>query len=301
MPPALLPVLSFRASSLSSHCAQLQAPLGHSLSLGGVRLSREGGGGLKLQQPGEGEGSSLLRSGIQPLYPLFLPKTGLHPKVQPFPHPSPFPQAPGLIATLFPEPCRPGQASTTEAQQGQKGHCQAECVLSTPQAGCPSGLAHDLRLWRRGSGWVQHRVPAGIWGGGWSLGLEEGRKGRTKWRGLESGVGDGEQVGLRTREGLGLGPSKALGVGWQGRAGGVWGGVRGGAVGREGPGRPSAYLQPGGDSEWKVERENISARSAIFSGERPADRGGGGVPGAPAPRALRRSRPPVLSPPPVTS
>lgn len=61
---------------------------------------------------------------------------------------------------------------------------------------------------------MQHRVPAGIWGGGGgrSLGLEEGRKGRTKWRGLEPEVGDGEQVGLGTREGLGLGPPKALGV-----------------------------------------------------------------------------------------
>ena len=100
-----------------------------------------------------------------------------------------------------------------------------ECVLSTPQAGRPSGSAHDLRLRRRRSGWVQHRVPAGIWGGGGerSLGLEEGRKRKTKWRGLEPGVGDGEQVGLGTREGLGLGPPKALGVGWQGRAGGVWG------------------------------------------------------------------------------
>lgn len=27
---------------------------------------------------------------------------------------------------------------------------------------------------------------------------------------------------------------------------------------------PRAYLQPGGESEWKVESENISARSAIF-------------------------------------
>lgn len=27
---------------------------------------------------------------------------------------------------------------------------------------------------------------------------------------------------------------------------------------------PRAYLQPGGEREWKVDSENISARSAIF-------------------------------------
>lgn len=95
----------------------------------------------------------------------------------------------------------------------------------------------------------------------------------------------------------GSGPMKSVG-GWGGRVGpaGLGRGQRGG--GRKGPGRPSACLQPGGDLEWKVERENISARSAIFSGERPADTAGGAR--ASAPRALRRSRPPVLSPPRAT-
>lgn len=46
-------------------------------------------------------------------------------------------------------------------------------------------------------------------------------------------------------------------------------------------GHASAYLQPGGDSEWKVERENISARSAIFPGKA----GGCGGRGEPAARA----------------
>lgn len=140
MPPSPPPSPLIRASSLSSHCAQLQAPLGHSLSLGGVRLSREGGWGLKLQQPEEGEGSSLLRSRIQPLGRLFLPKTGLHPEVQPSPHPSPFPQAPGLIATLFPEPCRPGQASTTEAQQGQKDSARHRVCAQHPAGRLPLRL-----------------------------------------------------------------------------------------------------------------------------------------------------------------
>lgn len=61
------------------------------------------------------------------------------------------------------------------------------------------------------------------------------------------------------------------------------GGRKGRGEGRGGP--QAGYLQPGGDSEWKVERENISARSAIFSGERPAGEGGAPrgplVPGSP--------------------
>lgn len=55
------------------------------------------------------------------------------------------------------------------------------------------------------------------------------------------------------RGGLGLGLPKATRGGWQGRVGEVWGlGQRGCCTkGRacRGPGRPSAYLQPGGDSE----------------------------------------------------
>lgn len=85
----------------------------------------------------------------------------------------------------------------------------------------------------------------------------------------------------------GLGPQKRWR--WGGKAGwrspetGSDWGLREGK-GLPEAGVPSAYLQPGGDSEWKVERENISARSAIFSGERPPARRGRGRASAPRPR-----------------
>lgn len=93
-------------------------------------------------------------------------------------------------------------------------------------------------------------------------------------RGSGPGRGDGgrRQAGERP----GKGPSAAA----EGAAGGR-----------------AAYLQPGGDSEWKVERANICARSAIFpgSGRGGAGRAGRGVPSvlAPSPRDTPCDTPPA--------
>ena len=236
--PSPPPSRLLRAGSLSSHCAQLQAPPGHSLSLGGVGLSREGGGGLELQLREEGEVSGLLKGRMQPLGPLLLPEIGLHPEVQPSPHPSPFPQAPPADQAR-PPPQRPSKAKRT--LPGTEG-AQHPARQAAPQARPTTSAFGGAQVGREEPG-------MGVGVGGRSLGLEEGRKARTEWRDLEPGVGDGKQVGLGTREGLGLWPPKAAGVG--GRVGPAESGdgVGRGAVGREGPGRPSAYLQPGGDSE----------------------------------------------------
>lgn len=112
-----------------------------------------------------------------------------------------------------------------------------------------------------------------------------------KWRDPEQRGGGGEQESEASgpKRGLGLGSPKAMGVGRQGglEESGDWSdwGLQE-RKGLPGPGAPNAYLQPGGDSEWKVERENISARSAIFSGERPPARRGRGRASAPRPSSL---------------
>lgn len=101
-------------------------------------------------------------------------------------------------------------------------------------------------------------------------------------------MGVGRRAEAQGPQGAGAGSAPAAGLG-----GGD--GVRAGSgsAGRRERGArparaPRGYLQPGGDSEWKVERENISARSAIFSGRGPRLRRGVREPRrAPRPRSAR--------------
>lgn len=227
VPPTLLLVLlPHRASSLSSLHTQLQAPLGHSLSLRGVRLSRAGGGVSR--SCSSRRGRSVLGAESGHFVSLLQPKAGLHPEVQPSPHPSPFPHAPGLISALsLSEPYRPGQAAT---EKRPKGHCQAQrmCFLSC-QAGCPSeALAQDLHPWRG-----QLPRPGAAMD-------PSGKRGETRggqdWRDPEPRLGDGEQESEASgpERGLGLGSPKVMGEGWQGGSEGSGDRVREGAAGRKG-------------------------------------------------------------------
>lgn len=88
------------------------------------------------------------------------------------------------------------------------------------------------------------------------MGVGDGHWGwRRVVRGGQSGEAWNQRWGMGSK--WASGPERVWGSGpqrrwgWGGRVGPAESGdgVRGGAVGREGPGRPSAYLQPGGDSE----------------------------------------------------